>query len=135
LLEPTYAYLSAYCSTCLPPQLAQRINVAVYELYSNALRYGSPAGEVRLELERTPGGVRLSVTNQAEAAQRERLQARVALVQADPGAAFSEAMHRFGSSSQPPPMLGLVRVAHESKLALELSVEAEQVCVATVCGG
>src|SRR5689334_17172670 len=100
LLEPTYAYLSSYCSVILPPQVAQRINVAIYELYGNALRYGTQAGEVRLELERTERGVRLTVTNLADAAQSERLGAQVAQVQADPDAAFSREMNRFGSASQ-----------------------------------
>ena len=32
LLEPTYAYLSTYTSMCLGPRLAERLNVAIYEL-------------------------------------------------------------------------------------------------------
>src|ERR1041384_4448228 len=66
LLEPTYAYLSAYSFACLTPLVAQRLNVAVYELYANALRYGSSAGEVRLELYRTAAGAKLCVSNHAE---------------------------------------------------------------------
>src|SRR5437868_8430444 len=56
LLEPTYTYLSAYCCACLPPQLAERMNVAIYELYANALRYGTRDALVRFELRRTPSG-------------------------------------------------------------------------------
>ena len=65
LLEPTYAYLSAYTSFCLAPRVAERLNVAIYELYANALRYGSRGGEVRLELELSPSGkgVTLRVSN------------------------------------------------------------------------
>ena len=48
LLEPTYAYLSTYTSMCLAPRVAERLNVAIYELYANALRYGSSAGEVQI---------------------------------------------------------------------------------------
>jgi hypothetical protein len=44
-------------------------------------------------------------------------------------------MNRFaGSSSQPPPMLGLVRVAHEASLALDLVVDAQRVTLSTWCG-
>jgi len=135
LLEPTYAYLSAYSFACLSPLLAQRLNVAVYELYANALRYGSAGGEVRLEIRRTPGGVGLSVSNHAEPSQIERLRAQMGRVQADPSAAFSSEMNRFAGASQPPPMLGIVRVAHESALQLELVIDADRVEISTTCDG
>lgn len=135
LLEPTYAYLSAYTFACLPPQVAQRLNVAIYELYANALRYGSSAGEVRLEIWQSESGAGLRVSNSVDAGQLQRLQAQVARVQADPEAAFSTEMNRFaGSSSQPPPMLGLVRVAHEASLALDLVVDAQRVTLSIWCG-
>lgn len=134
LLEPTYAYLSAYCFAVLPPQIAQRLNVAIYELYANALRYGSSAGEVRLEIWQSDAGAGLRVSNLVEVQQLLRLQAQVARVQADPEAAFSTEMNRFAGASQPPPMLGLVRVAHEAGLALDLQVDAQRVTLATWCG-
>lgn len=133
LLEPTYAYLSAYCSALLPPRVADRVNVALYELYANALRYGTSASEVRLELEREERGVRLCISNSAEAGNLARLQQQVARVQADARGAFEAEMERFGSQREPPPMLGIVRVAHESQLQLELDVAGAQVTVATRC--
>lgn len=135
LLEPTYAYLSAYSFACLPPQVAQRLNVAIYELYANALRYGASSGEVRLELWRSDAGVGLRVSNRAEPRQLERLRQQIARVQADAEAAFSMEMNRFAGSSQPPPMLGLVRVAHEAALALDLAVDGERITLSTWCGG
>jgi hypothetical protein len=135
LLEPTYAYVSAYTSVCLPPQVAQRLNVAVYELYSNALRYGSNAGEVRLELYDAGAGVLLTVTNHAEPHQLERVRGQVARIQDDPNAAFSGEMNRFASASQPPPMIGLVRVASECGLAIELQIVGDRVTVSTLCPG
>jgi len=135
LLEPTYAYLSAYASACLPPLVAQRLNVAVYELYANALRYGTRAGEVRLELWRTAAGARLCVSNHAEPAQIERLRVQLARVAADPSVAFNGEMSRFGGASQPPPMLGIVRVAHEAALRLELQRDGERVQISTSCEG
>ena len=134
LLEPTYAYLSAYTAFCLAPRVAERLNVAIYELYANALRYGSSAGEVRLELELSAGGAAtLRVSNHAEPAQLERLNAQLASVQADAGAAFTTEMNRFAGGSQPPPMLGLVRVAHESGLQLELRRDGARVELSTLC--
>ena len=133
LLEPTYAYLSAYTAFCFSPRVAERLNVAIYELYANALRHGSTAGEVRLEIERSGAGAALRVSNQAEGAQLERLRAQVAQVQADAGAAFATEMNRFAGGSQPPPMLGLVRVSHESGLRLELSQHGERIEVSLVC--
>jgi hypothetical protein len=135
LLEPTYAYLSTYTSLCLTPRVAERLNVAIYELYANALRYGSTAGEVRLEIERGPreGSAVLRVSNCAEPAQLERLNAQLERVQSDPGAAFATEMNRFAGGSQPPPMLGLVRVAHESALSLEVRHDGDRVELSTVC--
>lgn len=133
LLEPTCAYLAAYCELCLPPQVNQRLNVAIYELYANALRYGSNAEEVRLELVKTARGVRLSVSNRADKPQRERLAAHLAQVKADPESAFSREMNRFASRSQPPPMVGLVRVAHECQLVIELELDGDRVVLSTLC--
>jgi hypothetical protein len=133
LLEPTCAYLAAYCELCLPPRVAQRLNVAIYELYANGLRYGSSASEVRLVLERTAQGARVTVTNHAQPPERERLSAHVARIQADPEAAFSTEMNRFAGRSQPPPMVGLVRIAHECGLAIELEIDGERVKLSTVC--
>lgn len=135
LLETTYAYLSAYTAHRLPPRVADRLNVAVYELLANALRYGS--GEVRLELQLNPSGsgAVLRVSNQAEPAQLERLRAQLDAVWADAAAAFTTEMNRFGSGSEPAPMLGLVRIAHESSLALEARYEGTRVELVTSCEG
>jgi len=135
LLEPTYAYLSAYTASCLEPRVAERINVAIYELYANALGHGSSSGEVRLEIERTARGAKLTVMNHAEPARVARLQTHLARVLADPNAAFMTEMNRFAGGSQPPPMLGIVRVAHESALVLELSVEGDVIAISTRCEG
>ena len=135
LLEPTYAYLSAYCFACLAPQTAQRLNVAIYELYANALRYGSGRGDVRIELRRADGGINLCIANFAEPSHIERLKQQITRVQEDPAAAFSGEMNRFDGASQPPPMLGIVRVAHEVGLSLDLRCDDQRVEIYTHCGG
>jgi hypothetical protein len=135
LLEPTYAYLSAYSFACLTPLVAQRLNVAVYELYANALRYGSSAGEVRLELYRTAAGAKLCVSNHAEPAHLERVKAQLAAVQEDPSVAFSAEMNRFAGVGEPSPMLGIVRIAHEAGLRLELRLDGDRVQISTSCEG
>lgn len=135
LLEPTYAYLSAYCFACLAPPVAQRLNVAIYELYANALRYGTERGEVRLQLRRSQGGVELRVSNFADAAHLARLEAQINHVAEDPSAAFSDEMSRFAPACQPPPMLGLVRIAHEAGLPLELRCDRDQVEIRTHYAG
>jgi signal transduction histidine kinase len=133
LLEPTYAYLSVYAFTAFAPRVAERLNVAIYELYSNALRYGSNAGEVRLELSRTQSGqgALLRVSNCVDAEGAGKLQSQLSRVLTDPAAAFTTEMNRFASASQPPPMLGLVRVAHESSLRLELRSEGSRIEIST----
>jgi len=135
LLEPTYAYLSAYCFGCLAPRVAQRLNVAIYELYANALRYGSSEGEVRLEIWRRDHGAGLRISNYAEPSSIDRMKKQVERVKHDAEAAFSEEMNLFASSTRPPPMLGIVRVAHEAAMGLELNVEGSKVTVSTWCSG
>jgi hypothetical protein len=133
LLEPTYAYLSAYCFAVFGPAVAQRLNVAVYELFANALRHGSNRGDVRIELRRLGSGVMLLVTNHASLAQIERLREHVERVQRSPKEAFQREMSRFESASEPAPMLGIVRVAHEASLSLHLRFEDDWVEVSTLC--
>jgi hypothetical protein len=135
LLEPTYAYLSSYTAAYFPQRVAERLNVAIYELYANALRYGSGNGEVRLQLERSSSGVgaRLTIANRAEAAQVAKLSAQVARVLEDAGSAFASEMDRFAGGSHTPPMLGLVRIAHESALLIDLVTEGDRVEVTIVC--
>lgn len=134
LLEPTYTYLSAYCFACLPPQLAQRMNVAIYELYANALRYGTRDALVRFELRRSSnGGAELVISNGVEAAQLLRLAERVTLVTQDPAAAFNQEMNRFDSASHEPAMLGIVRAVHESGVSLSLSYGEGRAELRAVC--
>ena len=135
LLEPTYAYLSSYCFAVFPPPLAQRLNVAIYELYANALRYGTDRGEVRLELRRRGSSVQLRISNFAEPAQIARLKKHLTRVQDDPSAAFSGEMNRFDRHSEPPPMLGIVRIAHEVGMPLELRADEQRVEISTICDG
>lgn len=133
LLEPTYAYLSAYCFAVFGPGVAQRLNVAVYELFANALRHGSGQGDVRIELRRFGSGVMLLVSNHSSPAQVDRLRKHVERVQCSPKAAFNREMSRFETATDPAPMLGIVRVAHEAGLALHLRVEDGWVEVSTLC--
>jgi hypothetical protein len=133
LLEPTYAYLSAYCFAVFGPVVAQRLNVAVYELFANALRHGTGQRDVRVELRRLGEGVMLLVSNHASEAQRERLRLHMERVQSNPKAAFQREMSRFETSGDPPPMLGIVRVAHEAGLTLHLRCEEDWVEVSTLC--
>jgi hypothetical protein len=133
MLEPTYAYLSAYCFAVFGPAVAQRLNVAVYELFANALRHGTPGSEVRIELYRAGRGAVLTVQNRASEPQRSRLRRQIERVQADPSGAFQNEMNRFVGASQPAPMLGIVRVAHEAGMPLELGIEDDVVELWTHC--
>jgi hypothetical protein len=75
----------------------------------------------------------LVVANYAEPAQVERLKAQLARVQEDPSAAFSGEMNRFDGAGAPAPMLGIVRVAHEVGLPLELFSYQGRVEISTRC--
>jgi hypothetical protein len=54
-------------------------------------------------------------------------------VQRSPKEAFQREMSRFESASEPAPMLGIVRVAHEASLSLHLRLEDDWVEVSTLC--
>lgn len=133
MLEPTYAYLSAYCFAVFGPAVAQRLNVAVYELFANALRHGVPGSDVRIELYRAGRGAVLTVQNRATEPQLSLLRKQIERVQADPSGAFQSEMNRFVGASQPAPMLGIVRVAHEAGMPLELGIENDVVELWTHC--
>jgi signal transduction histidine kinase len=133
LLDATYAYLAAYSSAWLEPGMAERLNVAVYELLANAMRHGVSHGEVRIELRDSDQGPEVSITNTAELHAVQELVQRFDYVCSDPEQAYSEEMARFEASTLTVPRLGLVRVAHECKLELALRVTEGRVEVTARC--
>lgn len=135
LLRPTQLYLSSYCAVLLAPQVCERLNMAIYELYSNALQYGAASGEVKLELHKCRAGVRVTIVNQVEPEQLRRLEEQVRRVGENASSAFSSEMDRVAGGGQRAPMLGLVRVAHEGGFNLDFDVDGDRVSISVATVG
>jgi hypothetical protein len=133
LLEPTHAYLTAYCTARFGPRTSDKLSVAIYELLANAIAYGS-LGDVVVEvLEGTVSpGVR--VTNDTTLARIGMLNTHVAKLRADPGKTLLDEMKRSGSGTVRP-MLGLVRVVHEAGCHLDVNVTGQRVVVTAFSRG
>ena len=103
--------------------------MTIYELYSNALRYGTVSGEVRLELHKCEGGVRVITVNHATEGHIWRLSQHVRRLQRNAAVVYDKELSQLSDEAPRSPMLGLVRVAHEAGLKLELHVQGDRVAV------
>jgi anti-sigma regulatory factor (Ser/Thr protein kinase) len=119
-------FVESFCAASCPGvDREEQLALAAHELVQNAIAYASvPGVELRLQLDRETGRVRVSVTNAADPEQTELLRARLAEIcgEADPLTAYLAAMHKAPDERGG---LGLPRVRYEA--ALDLRVEA--------CGG
>ncbi|HEX6271689.1 MAG TPA: hypothetical protein VFZ53_01550 [Polyangiaceae bacterium] len=133
LLEPTHAYLTAYCKARFGARASDKLSVAIYELLANAIAYGS-LGDVVVEILEgtvTPG---VRVANNTTMARIGMLNGHVSKLRADPGKTLLDEMKR-SSSGTVRPMLGLVRVVHEVGCQLDVSVTGQRVVVTAFSRG
>jgi anti-sigma regulatory factor (Ser/Thr protein kinase) len=128
MLESAHAFLSSYLQRRFPSQLAARMSVAVYELTSNALSYGSMNQDVLVELWIRPDSVAIRTSNQTSAARVAMLSDHLAKLRTQGEGALEEQMRRSVAGG-PRLMLGLSRVMHEVGLKLDVDVEGTRVTV------
>lgn len=133
LLEDVHQFVEAYAKLRFRPSVAQRVSLAAYELFSNALNYGSVSSEVVFELLEQGGLVQVRVQNDAIRARLEMLGDRVKRLERDPEATFVEEMRRYVSGGVSRAMLGLARVRHEGQMELALAIEDSRVVVTASC--
>jgi hypothetical protein len=133
LLEPTHAYLTAYCSARFGTRSSERLSLAIYELLANAMAYGS-LGDVVVEILEgtTSPGVRIG--NNTTAARIGMLNAHIAKLRADPGKTLLDEMRRSNTGTARP-MLGLARVVHEAGCQVDVSVTGQRVVVTAFSRG
>lgn len=122
-------FVTAYARGRFTPQVTQAVGTAAYELVANALSYGSISGEVVFELVRGASMVGVRVTNTTIPARIEVLSSQIARLASGAEAVYLEEMKRSIAGGTSRPRLGLARVAHEAKLALELTVEGNRITV------
>jgi hypothetical protein len=133
LLEDVHQFVEAYLKLRFRPSVAQRVSLAAYELFSNALDYGSVSSEVVFEVLERADRVEVRVTNDAIRARLEMLTDRVNRLRDDPEATFVEEMRRYVGGGVSRAMLGLARVRHEAQMDLDLTVEDSRVVVVASC--
>lgn len=127
VLEATHVYLSAYASARFGSRTAEQLSVAAYELFANAMSYGT-LSDVCLELLETPRGGAVRVANTTTQARIGMLRAHLDKLERDGQAVLANEMRRFAGGG-PRPMLGLARIRHEAGMALEVQVAAERVTI------
>ena len=130
LLEPTHAYLTAYCSGRFGSRTAEKLSLAVYELLANAMAYGS-LGDVVVEILDGPA---VRVANNTTAARIGMLNTHVAKLRIDPAKTLLDEMKR-SSTGTVRPMLGLARVVHEAGCQLDVNVTAQRVVITALTRG
>jgi len=133
MLETTHAFLSSYLNNRFRPQIAQRLSLAVYELFANGLNYGSVTSDVMLELMQSSSLISVRVENDTIPARVQMLAEHLQRIRDNAEATFLEEMRRSVSGGAPRAMLGLVRVAFEAGLPLELTVNGRRVSVSACC--
>lgn len=132
-LEQTHAFLTAYMAERLRPATAQRLLVAAYELFLNAMDYATHGSEIALEVVEGRDFASVRVSNETIAARTSMLRDQIAKIKVDAEAAFVGELRRPLTGGVARPMLGLARIAHESRLELDLVVNDKSVTVVATC--
>jgi hypothetical protein len=122
ILEATHQYVTVLAKARFRPTIAEKISLACWELFSNALSYGSVSRPVVLELCALKNTVELRVSNDAIAARCQLLEQRIQQLKVDAKGTYLEEMRRSVTGGVPRATLGLARVAHEVKMDLHASV-------------
>jgi hypothetical protein len=125
VLEPMLHFLNEYSKTRFVPGVAERVSVAGYELLANGLNYASVNSEVVFELWKRQSELQVVVTNEAIASRVRMLSGHFQKLKSGAEAVYLEELRRSVSGGFPRPMLGLARVVHEAKMALDVVVNGD----------
>jgi len=131
--EEIHRFIQAFCRSRYRTSIAERFGTAGYELFVNALEYGTISRPVMMELREQSGRIELAVNNETIPARLRMLEERLNVIRRDPKAAYLEEMRRSVNGGYPRAMLGLVRIAHEVGLLPQLKVEQPRVTVSVSC--
>jgi hypothetical protein len=134
ILEPTHLYVTTLSKVRFRPTIAEKVSLACWELFSNALSYGSIRRPVILEVCDLRTAVELRVSNESIAARCQMLEQRIQQLKTDAKGTYLEEMRRSVSGGMPRATLGLARVVHEGKMELSCSiVNQSRVIVSARC--
>jgi hypothetical protein len=107
--------------------MAERLAVSAYELFANAMSYGT-LSDVCLELLDTSSGGAVRVANTTSSARIGMLKAHLEKLERDGQAMLGNEMRRFAAGG-PRPMLGLARIRHEAGMTLDVNITGERVTI------
>jgi hypothetical protein len=110
--------------------VVQPLSVASYELLSNAVNYGSAAGEIVFQFLEAPQSVGVRVSNDAVQVRIDMLRSHLERLARDPEGAFLDEMKRSMGGGAGRSMLGLARIVHECKLTLEVHIDGSRIAIA-----
>jgi hypothetical protein len=130
VVEYTHAFASAYAHSRFRSAVVQPISVASYELLSNAVSYGSAAGEIVFQFLEAPQSVGVRVSNDTVQVRIDMLRSHLERIGRDPEGAFLDEIKRSMSGGAGRPMLGLARIVHECKLVLDVHIEGSHISIA-----
>jgi hypothetical protein len=123
-LEFMQAFVVKYAERRFGNRHVEPLRVAAYELLSNALNYGSVTGDAILEIHEQPA---IWVTNDTAPARLDMLLAQLTRLSKGAENTFVEEMQRPMSGSVLRPSLGLARIVHEAKMALDVYIVRHRV--------
>jgi hypothetical protein len=130
VVEYTHAFAAAYARSRFRSAVVQPLSVASYELLSNAVSYGSAAGEIVFQFLEAPQSVGVRVSNDAVQVRLDMLRSHLDRISRDPEGAFLEEMKRSVGGGAARPMLGLARIVHECKLVLDVHIDGSHLAIA-----
>jgi hypothetical protein len=115
---------------------ADRVGIVVHELLENAVKYGDPASEVKIEVFADAGNaMTIQVTNKAHPSRINILERELRRNRAaTPHEAFARALERLQHLPEGSTMLGLARVALEATLDVQ-TTDGIVICSARIDTG
>jgi hypothetical protein len=134
--QPVWAYIDGvrefgrfFCeATFKQPGVAERARVVLQETLENAVKYSSPEGSGKLELEISSDGseLQISTLSHADPKHLQSLREEIDMLRRfDPEAAFIAAFARAAHEPDVPAKLGLARMRYESRFELQISEEGD----------
>ena len=120
-IVPLTQYVTALLEAKGRSDGSDRVSLVVHELLENAVKYGDPANEVKLEVSAEPGQpITIRVTNRAHPSRVTVLERELRRTRGlAPQEAFTKALERLTQLPEGSTMLGLARVALESELDVQ----------------
>jgi hypothetical protein len=133
ITEELHTFVVAFTRLRYRPTVAERISLTSYELFANALNYGSVNRMVTLVLSEDSDAALVTVSNESISARSKQLVERCAQLAQDPKAVYMEELRRNVTGGIPRAMLGLARIVYEAKVELSATVDGNLVTVLGRC--